>query len=170
MRCSLNLSHNRLTEVDRLCEIPSLTNLNLSKNKISSLSGICLLPALEELWLRDNAIADINSMQPIAFLTTLKRLVVKPNPVCRALRPQSASEKRDGEKKTGVTRELYWHVCVSKLSNLEFFEAKPVSTEAKDSASAFMLSSEGRKALRDNGFSFSQQAAAVPPAPPTSSR
>lgn len=163
------MSHNRLIEVDRLCEIPSLTNLNLSKNKISSLSGICLLPALEELWLRDNSIADIHSIQPICFLTTLKRLVIKPNPVCRALRPQSASEKRDGEKKTGATRELYWHVCLSKLSNLEFFEAKPVPTEAKDTASAFMLSSEGRKALRDSGYSFSHQAAAPPPAPPPAS-
>ena len=85
---SLNLSHNRLTDVSALAELQDLRVLNVSKNKISSVTGIVDLPSLEELWLRDNAIADIRNVQCLAALTSLRRLVFKPNPVCKLVRPQ----------------------------------------------------------------------------------
>ena len=80
----LNLSHNELLDVERLGALQDLQVLNLSKNKLSSIGSISALQQLEELWLRDNHISDLHALQGLGQCSSLKRLVVKPNPVCKS--------------------------------------------------------------------------------------
>ena len=95
----LNLSHNQILDVERIGQLQDLEVLNLSKNKLTSLGSICNLMNLEELWLRDNDFRDLQSIQVCCAVSTygstidapqnlgacsnLKKLVLKPNPVCR---------------------------------------------------------------------------------------
>ena len=142
----LNLSHNELLDVERLGALQDLQVLNLSKNKLSSIGSISALQQLEELWLRDNHISDLHALQGLGQCSSLKRLVVKPNPVCKSC------------------PELYFHFLVHNIAGLEMLDGRPVGAAERDSAAAFLLSPEGRKMLREAGLSPRSNARVVPPA------
>ena len=143
----LNLSHNDLLDVERLGVLQDLEVLNLSKNKLTSVGSISELQALEELWLRDNQISELYGLQGLAQCASLKRLVVKPNPVCKKC------------------PDLYWPFLVHNIPSLEMLDGRPVGAAERDAASAFLVSPEGRKQLREAGLNSRCNArVVVPPA------
>ncbi|XP_047121120.1 nischarin [Schistocerca piceifrons] len=100
----LNLSHNRITDVNNLTLLPRLSHLdlsvnqlsetgplhmkvgnivqlNLSQNCISSLTGFSRLYSLEDLDLSDNRIEHIHEISHICALPCLENLVLIGNPV-----------------------------------------------------------------------------------------
>ena len=130
----LNLSHNELLDVERLGALRDLQVLNLSKNKLSSVGSIAELQELEELWLRDNQFSELHALQSLGQCGSLKRLILKPNPVCKKC------------------ADLYWPFLVHNIASLEMLDGRPVGAEERDAAAAFLLSPEGRKQLREAGL------------------
>jgi hypothetical protein len=144
----LNLSHNELLDVERLGTLKNLEVLNLSKNRLTSVGSIADLQNMEELWLRDNQISELHALQGLGQCASLKRLVLKPNPVCKKC------------------PDLYWPWLVHNISSLEMLDGRPVGAAERDAAAAFLLSPEGRKQLREAGLNSRCNARVIPPARP----
>jgi hypothetical protein len=142
----LNLSHNELLDVERLGSLRDLEVLNLSKNKLTSVGSIAELLNLEELWLRDNQISELHALQALGQCTSLKRLIIKPNPVCKSC------------------ADLYWPFLVHNIASLQLLDGREVGAAERDAASAFLLSTEGRKQLREAGLNSRCNARAILPA------
>jgi hypothetical protein len=140
----LNLSHNQLLDVERLGSLRDLEVLNLSKNRLTSVGSIAELHNLEELWLRDNQFSELHAMQSLGQCSALKRLILKPNPVCKKC------------------PDLYWPFLVHNIASLEMLDGRPVGADERDAAAAFLLSPEGRKQLREAGLNSRCNARAVP--------
>uniref|UniRef100_A0A7S4KMC5 U2A'/phosphoprotein 32 family A C-terminal domain-containing protein n=1 Tax=Guillardia theta TaxID=55529 RepID=A0A7S4KMC5_GUITH len=136
----LNLSHNQILDVERIGQLQDLEVLNLSKNKLTNLGSICDLMNLEELWLRDNDFRDLQSIQNLGACSNLKKLVLKPNPVCRDL------------------PEIYFKLLVHNVPSLEILDGRAITSEERDAAAAFWLSHEGRKVLKDAGLEGTRNA------------
>jgi len=141
----LNLSHNELLDVERLGSLQDLQVLNLSKNRLTSVGSIAELQGLKELWLRDNQITELHALQGLSQCGSLKRLVLKPNPVCK------------------TCPDLYWPFLVHNIASLEMLDGRPVGADERDAAAGFLLSLEGRKQLRESGLSSRCNARAAPP-------
>jgi len=104
------------------------------------------LQELEELWLRDNQISELYGLQGLAQCSSLRRLVLKPNPVCKKC------------------PDLYWPFLVHNIPSLEMLDGRPVGAAERDKAAAFLISPEGRKQLREAGLNSRCSArVAVPP-------
>ena len=67
----LNLSRNRLTNLDYFPRSPELVELFLSKNQIESVNGIEFYTALRRLYIGDNPIKDYSPLKELPSLTTL---------------------------------------------------------------------------------------------------
>ena len=140
----LNFSHNELLDVERLGALQDLQVLNLSKNRLSSVGSIAELQELEELWLRDNQFSELHALQSLGQCGSLKRLILKPNPVCKKC------------------PDLYWPFLVHNIASLEMLDGRPVGADERDAAAAFLLSPEGRKQLREAGLNSRCNARAIP--------
>lgn len=120
--------------------------LNLSKNRLSSVGSVAELQDLEELWLRDNQFSELHALQSLGQCGSLKRLILKPNPVCKKF------------------PDLYWPFLVHNIASLEMLDGRPVGADERDAAAAFLLSPEGRKQLREAGLNSRCNARARAPA------
>ncbi len=68
---TLNLSHNKITDISFLKDLTNLTTLNLSNNQITNYSFLKYLTNLTTLYLYNNKITDISFLKDLTKLTKL---------------------------------------------------------------------------------------------------
>lgn len=70
--------------------LPALSVLNASHNKIASIAGIAGCTILRDLWIQNNQLKSLEELRPLSTLTSLQRMMIKPNPACKQL-PEAQS-------------------------------------------------------------------------------
>ena len=83
----INLSHNNIVSLAGLGKCVQLTHLNLSHNKISTVEGIDLssMLSLIEIDLSYNSISDSSALLPLSQLPSLRRIILRGNPIMPAV-------------------------------------------------------------------------------------
>ncbi|CAB4031391.1 Leucine-rich repeat-containing 61 [Paramuricea clavata] len=131
----LDLSENRISDLQQLEHLKDLTTLDLSCNRITNLAGLEGLESLESLNISGNLITSIDSLQPLCNLKFLESLRLEDktknisNPVCQTLSNYKTPickflpniSMLDGEKMLGEGAGLF-QVCddlEAKLNDLE---------------------------------------------------
>ncbi|GAB5372259.1 hypothetical protein AAMO2058_001649600 [Amorphochlora amoebiformis] len=126
----LHISHNSIASFSK--GIPrSLRVLTATSNRIKSLENLRGLTQLEDLWLQKNRIEDLREIRYLRTLVNLKRLVLKPNPIC----------KRCG---TAVT---YRNFILAVLPQLVSLDGISASHEERERIQIWSKSSYGSKLL-----------------------
>ena len=82
---SLNVMHNRLRSLEGVGTMTQMRCLRASRNAIADISAVAGCLVLEDLWLQDNQLDDVAHVcRSLSGLGALTRLVLKPNPCCKA--------------------------------------------------------------------------------------
>ena len=114
----LNLSFNKLTNIDAIEYIPNLKILRCTSNKITelpSVSTFACLTMLEEFWINRNKLINLqDTILALTAATSLKKLVLCKNPCC----------------KTSIDA-LYFHFVVANLDSLDILDGKRITPTMK---------------------------------------
>ena len=79
----INLSNNKLINIENIKYFKNLIELNISyNNKLSNLNGLQYITRLKILLLNNNNIHCVSSLQPLSYLKNLNYLTIYDNPIC----------------------------------------------------------------------------------------
>ena len=78
----VDFTNNNLSSISSLSNLVACKELTLDHNEIQNLAPLSALAALQHLSLASNEISHIDQLSTLQFLTNLRHLNLKNNPVC----------------------------------------------------------------------------------------
>ena len=137
----LNLTFNKLVNIDAIECIPSLKILRCTSNKlleIPSASTFSQLTYLEEFWVNRNKLINLeDAVVSLSAAQSLKKLVLCKNPCC----------------KTSIDA-LYFHYVVANLEHLDILDGTKVTMSMKKKGIDYISSPLGQKSGPTNGSTW----------------
>eukprot|EP00466_Bigelowiella_natans_P002216 jgi/Bigna1/82521/fgenesh1_pg.93_\ len=129
----LHVSHNKLASLNGVStSMSKLRVLTAANNRISSLEPLKGLGVLQDLWIQKNALANVAELGHLRSISTLKRLVLNPNPLCKAC----------------GTPESYRCFVVAFLTQIVQLDGKVITEKERERAKMWALSPLGSKLIK----------------------